>query len=91
MNPADPRFTDHAWAGQEIIDDTNAHAGHFTGLLVTAEATVSAMTWAQGYAVNATKTWANLGALPPGYYPGLFSSITLSGGRAIAIRRSRTP
>lgn len=91
MHPADPRFTDHAWAGQEIIDDTAAHSGNYTGLLVTAAAVVSAMVWEDGYEVNGSKSWVDLGTLDRGYYPGLFKSITLSSGKAIAIRRSRTP
>ncbi len=91
MNQADPRYTDHAWAGQEIIDDTAAHTGNYTGLLVTAEAVISAMTWETGYNVNGSKTWADLTSLPVGYYPGLFKSITFTSGEGIAIRRDRTP
>lgn len=88
MNFIDTRFEDHAWAGQEIIDDTAAHAGDFSGLRVITATVVSAMTFESGYNVNAGKTWANLGTIPAGtYLPGKFSSITLASGTAIAVRK----
>jgi hypothetical protein len=91
MSCIDYRFEDHAWGGQEIIDDTAAHSGDFTGLLIVADTVVASMTWKSGYAVNTNKTWANLGTLPAGLYlPGKFASITLTSGKAIAIRKKVT-
>lgn len=83
----DTRYEDHAWGGQEIIDDTAAHTGYFSGLLAVTDTVVSAMTWADNYDVNAGKSWANLGTIPGGtYLPGKFTSITFTSGTGIAIR-----
>lgn len=77
----------HALKGQDIVDGTSEVTGSFSGMLVVAEAVVSAMKWDSGYHVTSGKTWADLGTLPAGIYlPGLFKSLTLTSGKVILIR-----
>jgi hypothetical protein len=90
MSFLDTRYEDHAWAGQEIIVDTNNHTGNFTGLLIIADAVVGDVEWETTY--NATGNWSSFTLIPAGVYlPGKFSMIQLASGQAIAIRRKMTP
>jgi hypothetical protein len=90
MAEIDTRYEEHAMAGQEIIADTADHTGHFTGLLVIEDAVVSEVVFEPGYSI--TGDWTSFSLLKAGLYlPGRFKQISLASGKAIAIKRNRTP
>lgn len=86
----DTRFEEHALQGQTIVTGTAPTTGHFTGMLVIADAVVAAVTYETSYEI--TGTWTSLTSIPAGLYlPGRFSSITLTSGEVVLIHRKRTP
>lgn len=90
MHTIDTRFEEHALAGQTIVTGTGANTGHFTGMLVLADAVVASMAWESGYA--GTGDWSSFTSIPAGtYLPGRFSALTLTSGEVVLIHRKSTP
>lgn len=77
---------DHARFGvATLFAGTLTRTGNFGGLLVTEEAVVDSITLSSAYSSNSQGDLSDMTALPPGYYPCRFTSITLASGEGIAI------
>ena len=69
--------------GGVVISDTNPHTGRFVSLQIMSDTVVGAMVWSDGARMEGD--WTDLGTILAGtIIGGLFSSITLSSGKAIA-------
>jgi hypothetical protein len=90
MNMIDLRFEEHALGGQTIVTGTSPATGNFTGMIALAATVVAEVLWESGY--PATGSWASFTSIPAGtYLPGRFTSITLTSGQVLLVKRKNTP
>ena len=77
---------DHAPLGQVAVASAATFTGKFYGLKVTATMVIDTITWETSYAAKCTGDWSDLTNLPVGYYPGRFTSITVTSGEGILFK-----